>query len=86
MEVDTARRHYKKKWSDYKEWEQQQHAEAYLLFPENMSHAIAIDEVSLTRGELYTESLNAQIKLFRANLRGVTDTKYFLYRLQKIFA
>ncbi|MDA8581784.1 transposase [Schleiferiaceae bacterium] len=54
MEVDTARRHYKKKWSDYKDWEQQQHAEAYLLFPENMSHAIAIDEVSLTRGELYT--------------------------------
>ena len=24
-----------------------------LFFPENMSHAIAIDEVSLTRGELY---------------------------------
>ena len=54
MEVDTARRQYKEKWSDYKEWEQQQHTEAYLLFPENMSHAIAIDEVSLTRGELYT--------------------------------
>jgi len=34
----------------------------------------------------HAESLNAQIKLFRANLRGVTDTKYFLYRLQKIFA
>ena len=35
-------------------WEQKSHAEAYLLFPENMSRAIAIDEVSLTRGELYT--------------------------------
>ena len=34
----------------------------------------------------HAESLNAQIKLFRANLRGVTDTKYFLYRLQIIFA
>jgi transposase len=34
----------------------------------------------------HAESLNAQIKLFSANLRGVTDTKYFLYRLQKIFA
>ena len=54
MEVDTARRHYKKKWSDYQGWEQKAHAEDYLLFPENMSHAIAIDEVSLTRGELYT--------------------------------
>jgi len=45
MEVDTARRHYKKKWSNYQEWEQKPHAEAYLLFPENMSSAIAIDEV-----------------------------------------
>ena len=53
MEVDTARRHYKKKWSDYQGWEQKAHAEDYLLFPENMSHAIAIDEVSLTRGKLY---------------------------------
>ena len=39
MEVDTARRHYKKKWSDYQGWEQKAHAEDYLLFPENMSHA-----------------------------------------------
>ena len=54
MEVDTARRHYKKKWSNYQEWEQRAHAEDYLLFPENLSIAIAIDEVSLTRGELYT--------------------------------
>lgn len=34
----------------------------------------------------HAESLNAQIKLFRAQLRGVNDTKLFLYRLQKIFA
>jgi transposase len=32
------------------------------------------------------ESFNAKIKLFRANLRGVTDTKFFLFRLQKLFA
>jgi transposase len=34
----------------------------------------------------HAESLNAQIKLFRANLCGVTDTRYFLFRFQKIFA
>ena len=34
----------------------------------------------------HAESLNAQIKLFRANLRGVSNTKLFLYRLQKVFA
>ncbi len=34
----------------------------------------------------HAESLNAQIKLFRSNLRSVTDTKFFLFRLEKIFA
>jgi len=32
------------------------------------------------------ESFNAKIKLFRANLRGVTDTSFFLFRLHKLFA
>jgi transposase len=32
------------------------------------------------------ESFNSKIKLFRANLRGVTDTRFFLFRLSKLFA
>jgi len=32
------------------------------------------------------ESFNAKIKLFRANLRGVVDTPFFLFRLSKLFA
>lgn len=32
------------------------------------------------------ESFNSKIKLFRANQRGVTDTKFFLFRLYKLFA
>jgi transposase len=32
------------------------------------------------------ESFNAKIKLFRANQRGVTDTKFFLFRLMKLYA
>lgn len=32
------------------------------------------------------ESFNAKIKIFRANLRGVTDTKFFLFRLKNLFA
>jgi transposase len=32
------------------------------------------------------ESFNSKIKLFRANLRGVTDTTFFLFRLYKLFA
>jgi len=32
------------------------------------------------------ESFNSKIKLFRANLRGVSDTAFFLFRLNKLFA
>ena len=32
------------------------------------------------------ESFNAKIKSFRAQLRGVSDIKYFLFRLTKIYA
>ena len=30
------------------------------------------------------ESFNAKIKLFRANLRGVADKKFFLFRIAKV--
>jgi len=36
------------------EWNQKEHAESYLLFPENMGEYLSIDEVSLSQGELYT--------------------------------
>lgn len=32
------------------------------------------------------ESFNSKIKNFRANLRGVSDVKFFLFRLEKLFA
>lgn len=34
----------------------------------------------------YAESFNSKIKNFRANLKGVTDVKFFLFRLEKLFA
>ena len=32
------------------------------------------------------ESFNAKIKLFRANLRGVIDKKFFLFRVANLYA
>lgn len=32
------------------------------------------------------ESFNAKVKLFRANLRGVADKKFFLFRIAKLYA
>ena len=34
----------------------------------------------------FAESLNAKIKLFRAQLHGVVDVKFFLFRLTNIYA
>ncbi|MBR5511489.1 MAG: transposase, partial [Bacteroidaceae bacterium] len=34
----------------------------------------------------FAESFNAKIKSFRAQLRGVTDIKFFFFRLAKLFA
>lgn len=50
----TLQKHYKHQISGYHEWEQKQHAEDYLIFLENISDSISIDEVSLSKGELYT--------------------------------
>ncbi len=47
-------RHYKHKISGFKEWSQLSHAEEYLIYPENITEQISIDEVSLSKGELYT--------------------------------
>jgi transposase len=32
------------------------------------------------------ESFNAKVKLFRSNCRGVSDIKFFLFRIQQLFA
>ena len=32
------------------------------------------------------ESFNAKIKLFRANIRGVADKRFFLFRIAKLYA
>ena len=50
----TLQKHYKHQVSGYHQWEQKHHAEDYLIFPENITDSISIDEVSLSKGELYT--------------------------------
>jgi transposase len=56
-------RHYKKKVSGYKQWDQLEHAEDYLIYPENVTDKLSIDEVSLSKGELYTFVTNKNTKV-----------------------
>lgn len=50
----TLQKHYKHQISGYHQWDQKNHAEDYLIFPDNITSSISIDEVSLSKGELYT--------------------------------
>lgn len=54
IDPNTLRRHFKKHTSGFNRWEQKEHCEDYLLFPENIGPFLSIDEVSLSKGELYT--------------------------------
>ena len=45
---------YKCFLSNYKEWNQRYHAADYVLFKENISERLSMDETCLSQGELYT--------------------------------
>ena len=54
MDGDRLERQYKEHLSGYREWEQRDHAQEWLLFPENMGERLSIDETAPSQGELYT--------------------------------
>ena len=47
-------RQYKEHLSDYRIWDQKDHADKWLIFPDNIGSHISIDETSVSNGELYT--------------------------------
>jgi transposase len=46
--------------SGFKDWEQKDHAEEWILFPENIGKKLSLDEVAITNGELYTVLTNKE--------------------------
>ena len=51
---------YKNILSEFKEWDQREHAADWLLFPDNIGTHLSIDETAFTRGELYTIITNKE--------------------------
>ena len=80
------RRHYKKT-SGFKIWNQYNHAEDYLIYPENIGENLSIDEVSLSKGELYTfvtnKSGKGKKRTLVASIKG-TKSQDIIDVLQKI--
>ena len=53
---------YKDYLSDFNVWEQKEHSDSWLLFPNNIGANLSIDETSLSNGELYTILTNKSAK------------------------
>src|SRR5690606_19854092 len=66
---------------------QRSHAEQYLIYPENISPSLAIDEISLSKGELYTFVTSKQHKGNKKKLVAIingTEAKTITEALSKI--
>jgi transposase len=50
----TVYKQYKFGTSGYETWDQKGHSLEYLVYPDNVSESMCIDELSLSKGELYT--------------------------------
>lgn len=87
LEPDTFQRQYKEVLSDYKTWDQKEHADEWLLFPKNIGKKLSIDETSLSNGELYTILTNKAAKGRKGSVIAIvkgTDSKTVTDILRKI--
>ncbi len=58
LPIKEFEKQYKRHLSGFPSWDQKEHAEQWLLFPENVGQHLSIDEVAITNGELYTVVTN----------------------------
>lgn len=67
----TFEKQYKEVLSGFREWDQLDHADEWLLFPDNVGPRLAIDETSLSNGELYTFVTNRDARTRERSLVAV---------------
>ena len=73
IDGDQLERHYKEHLSHYRQWEQREHADKWLLFPENMGTHLSIDETSFSNGELYTILTNKATKGRKGSIIAIVE-------------
>ena len=66
-------RHYKEYLSDYRKWEAREHAEQWLVFPNNIGPKLSIDETSISNGNLYTIVTNKDAKGRKGALVAIVE-------------
>lgn len=62
MDGRQLQQQYKNHISDYKQWDQREHASEWMIFEENMGARLSIDETALSNDELYTVVTNKASK------------------------
>jgi len=62
IDGDQFGQQYKDHLSDYHQWDQKEHAQEWMIFPDNVGEQLSIDETSLSNGELYTIVTNKAAK------------------------
>lgn len=60
VDGDLLERQYRDHLSNYHTWDQRKHAARWVLFQKNIGAYVGIDEVALSRGELYTVLINKE--------------------------
>lgn len=83
----TFEKQYKEVLSGFREWNQLEHADEWLLFPDNIGPRLAIDESSLSNGELYTFVTNRDAHTRECSLVAVvagTKSEDVIAVLQRI--
>ncbi len=73
INAHTFEKQYKEMLSGFRCWEQLDHAEKWLLFLENTGPHLAIDESSLSNGELYTFVTNRDRHTHEGSLVAVVS-------------
>lgn len=71
VDAHTFEKQYKETLSGFRQWEQLEHAEEWLLFSDNIGPRLAIDESSLSNGELYTFITNRDARTREKSLVAV---------------
>lgn len=87
MDGKQLQQQYKEHISNYKDWDQKEHAADWMVFPENISSRLTIDETSLSNGELYTIVTNKAAKGRKGTIVAMvkgTQTEQIVAVLDKI--
>lgn len=71
LPIKEFEKQYKDHLSGYRQWNQQDHADKWILFAQNIGEQLSIDEVAVSNGELYTTLTNKAGKGGKGSLVGI---------------